>query len=302
MADSTTYEPRLVDTHIPDGSTSSLRVFPPFLNDATPASSADAEKPLIVIWPGFGMGARYYDPIARELAERGYPVATAELRGQGSSTAVASKDKSWGYHHLASEDYPASIRAAKKGLGLSEQHPTVLLCHSMGGQIAALFMARPEAELLNVRGVMGVGAGTPFYKGFSGRTQLRLRYGTWLLRPSLKLRGYQADGKLDMLGYGRQAKDHIEEWHRYGQTNRLDNLAGQDMDYEERRKKITAPILLTRCINDEDCPMASAANLAVSLPAADVAVEEFSAPLGHNRWAREPQVVSDRLEEFIAAL
>ncbi|WP_392452113.1 alpha/beta fold hydrolase [Corynebacterium dentalis] len=157
---------RTKDIRMPDGSTSSVRLF-----DANSETSASPHKPLIVIWPGFGMGARYYDPIALELAARGYPTATGELRGQGSSTAVASRKKTWGYHDLASQDYPTTVRAAKKELGLAEDHPTLLLCHSMGGQIASLFLARPEAEMLNVQGMIGVGAGTPYYKSFSGDSE-----------------------------------------------------------------------------------------------------------------------------------
>ena len=38
-------------------------------------------------------------------------------------------DNQWGYHNLASEDYPRAIEAAKKELGLPRDYPTVMLTH-----------------------------------------------------------------------------------------------------------------------------------------------------------------------------
>lgn len=277
-----------------DGSTSAVRMFDD--PNRRPA------EPLIVIWPGWGMGARYYDPIARELASRGYPVATGEFHGQGSSTARASREHSFGYHQMASNDYPETVRAAKKFFDLPESHPTVFLCHSMGGQVASLFAARPEAEALGLVGIFGVGAGSPYWPAFNGVTKNRLHYGTWLMWLTVKLLGYQPEGKLDLAGYGRQPRDHFQEWHRFSRTNRLYDLKDQDMDYEAAKKQVTLPILLTRFSNDEDCTIKSAENLAEHMPAADLEVREFPETLGHNRWAREPQIVSDQLEAFIRSL
>lgn len=296
---------------MPDASTSGVRLFDAATSSPSSSSAeatGDRQLPLVVIWPGFGMGARYYDPIAWELADRGFPVATGELRGQGSSTAKASRFSRWGYHQLASQDYPRTIHGVKRHLDLPDDYPTVLLCHSMGGQIASLFIARPEAAELNVIGVLGVGAGSPYWGGFGSPEKYRLRFGTYLVRATVALWGYQPEGVLDLAGYGRQAGPHLSEWFRYAHTNRLNKLAGQDMDYEAAKRTVTTPVLLTRFGNDVDCPMASAQNLAADLPHAAApgsdgpAVEELPGELGHNRWAREPDVVADRLEEFVAQL
>lgn len=291
--------PELVPVRMADASTSSVRVFQGASLGGDATSGTPVTAPLVVIWPGFGMGARYYDPIAWELVDRGYPVATGELRGQGTSTARASRFKRWGYHDLASGDYPRTIAAAKEAHGLAADHPVVLLCHSMGGQIASLFVARPEAAELNVVGVMGVGAGSPYWAGFNSPERWRLRYGTYLVRVTVALLGYQPAGVLDFAGYGCQAGPHLREWFRYAHTNRLMRLRGADMDYEAARRKVEVPVLLTRFVNDGDCPLGSAANLAADLPAASPQVEELPEKLGHNRWAREPVVAADRLEQFM---
>lgn len=286
---------RTHDVRIPDGSTSTIRLF-----DVNSSQSGSEPKPLVVIWPGFGMGARYYDPIAAELAECGHPAAIGELRGQGSSDAVASKKKTWGYHHLASQDYPTTIRAAKKELGLAEDYPVLLLCHSMGGQIASLFLARPEAEMLNVRGMMGVGAGSPYHKAFYGDAGKRLYFGGPVMGVMSQVLGYWPEGKLDIAGYGRQARAHTWEWFRFGRTNALPKLRDQDRDYMSALREVTVPVLLTRFNNDDDCPVKSAENLLELMPSAAGTVEELAGDLGHNRWARQPQIVADRLEQFSA--
>ncbi|WP_238596709.1 alpha/beta fold hydrolase [Corynebacterium heidelbergense] len=297
--------PQLVPVPMPDGSRSPIRLW-----DATttaPAEPAPGEpaappsRPLVMIWPGWGMGARYYDPIATELAGRGFPVAIGELRGQGGSTAVPSRTHRWGYHHMASEDYPLSIRAAKRELGLPVDHPTILLCHSMGGQIGFLFLSRPEAAELGVIGLMGVGSGTPCYRGFTGRARWRLFIGSYLMRAVAMSVGYQPNGPLDVAGYGRQSGDHVIEWTHYVHNNDLSDLRHSDRDYVAAQREVLIPVLLTRCSNDDDCPLESARNLAQALPNAPVEVEEIAEPLGHNRWAREPDVVATRCAQFAEA-
>lgn len=268
-------------------------------------SGHDGKRPLVILWPGFGVGARYYEPIAKELATRGWIVAIGELHGQGESTAAASRTQDWGYHDLASSDFPRTIRAVKRRLELGEKYPTIMLTHSMGGQMAAVFLARPEAKELNVLGYMGVGTGTPYYRGFTGRTRIELKLGSLLMSAIVLARGYQPEGLLDIANYGRQARNHILEWTKLAQRNSFKNLHGQDMDYVAAMAETQTNVLLTRFSNDDDCPLDSAKNLALLFPQGCVAVEEYPAEveqLGHNRWARQPQVVADRFERWAATV
>jgi predicted alpha/beta hydrolase len=276
-----------VDVVMPGGSTSPVLLFP------------GGDRPLVMLWPGLGMGARYYRPIAEALAASGFPVAVGELRGQGASTAVAGKDQQWGYHDLASQDYPRSIRGAKRALGLAEDHPTVLLTHSMGGQIGALFLARPEAGELNVRGMMGVGSGSPYFRTFPNPERNRLRVGGYVMQGVSRVLGYWPDGKLDVTNYGRQSDVHLGEWARFGRSNALSGLRGADMDYMAAMADVGCPVLLTRFSNDTYCTVESCRALAELVPAE---VEEFPGTLGHNSWARQPDVVVDRFEAFVASV
>ncbi|WP_342318753.1 alpha/beta fold hydrolase [Corynebacterium mayonis] len=274
---------------LPDGSQSTVLVFRALVD-------APSTKPLVVIWPGFGMGARYFKPIASWLSEQGFPAVIGELRGQGSSTAVASRAQQWGYHSMATEDYPLTISAAKKALGLEPSHPVVFLAHSMGGQIGILYLTTADVEANNVRGMMGVGAGSPYWRGFDGAQRLKIRTGVTFMGAFSRVFGYWPGGRFDIAGYGRQSGWHLGEWARFSRTNSLDHVRGDD--YATRLQAVSTPILLTRFNNDEDCPIASAQNLAQHVPAAHPVVEELKGDLGHNRWAREPEITGRRLIAF----
>lgn len=281
-------------SYLPDHSVSTVYCFAP----EAPADGA----PLVMMWPGFGMGARYYRPLARELAERGYNVAIGELRGQGTNSTTAMPDNQWGYHNLASEDYPRAIEAAKKELGLPRDYPTVMLTHSMGGQVGSMFLARPEAKELNLQGLMGVGTGSPYHRGFTGRAYVRALLGGQLMGQVAKLRGFWPGGALDIAGYGRQSGRHVYEWSLFNRTNSIANLAGQDINYAEEIKNVRVPVLLTRFTNDTECTLASCEYLLSHLEKAPRKAEELSGNLGHNRWAREPQIIADRFERFVSGL
>lgn len=287
---------------MPDGSASTVLLAP-----AAPAvSGADGAdgtvRPLVMIWPGFGMGAHYYRPMAAELARRGFPVAVGELRGQGSSTAVASLTHRWGYHDLASRDYPRTIRAVKSRLDLAADHPTVLLTHSMGGQIGSLLLARPEAADLGIVGLLGVGTGSPFYRTFPNPERRRLQVGGIMMRGVSAVLGFWPGGPLDIAHYGRQSGVHLREWAKFGRTNSLAKLKGQDIDYMAALQEVRVPVLLTRYTNDDFCTVASCRALGNLMPRSYARVEELPGDLGHNRWAREPVGVADRLEEFLAQI
>ncbi|WP_269768563.1 alpha/beta fold hydrolase [Corynebacterium glaucum] len=265
--------------------------------DTYPASSQHGDRPLVVIFPGMGMGARYYRPIAGALADAGFPTAIGELRGQGESPAVASRSNQWGYHHVAAEDYPATIRQAKQELTLDDDTPVILLTHSMGGQVGTLFMARPEAKECNVVGMLGVGAGNPWHKAFPLRDKLKYGLGIQFIWLVAQVLGYWPGDKISVGGsWGRHPRTYINEWARMNRTGKRGKLAGADMDYIKAMKRIDVPVVLTRFTNDRDCTVASAQSLADQVSGATV--EELDGGLGHNRWAREPRAVVKRMLEF----
>lgn len=277
---------------LPDKSVTPLLVFTP---EETP-------KGVVVLWPGLGMGARYFTPMARELASRGYGVVLSELRGQGGQTSKATRRNQWGYHDLASQDYPLVTAAArghfaekypvKEG---ADRLPLYFMCHSMGGQIGMMYLSRPEAD---VDAAIFIGSGIPHYINFSGKQRARLRYGSPVMQVFSTALGYWPGGRFDLAGYGRQSGRHIREWARYSAGGRLKPFR-TDLNYDRAQLQITTPVLALTCGGDYDCPPESAKDLAARLPKA-ARYGYVPEGLGHNRWAREPKIVADRFDEFLA--
>lgn len=280
-----------IDVVMPDKSITPLLVFSP---EETP-------RGVVVLWPGLGMGARYFTPMARELVSRGYGVVLSELRGQGGQTSRATRSNQWGYHDLASQDYPRVTAAArahfeeKYPVGEGEDRvPLYFMCHSMGGQIGMMYLSRPEAD---VDAAIFIGSGIPHYVNFTGKQRWRLRYGSLVMRALSTALGYWPDGRFDVAGYGRQSGRHIREWVRYSAVGRL-KASHADQNYDREQLQITTPILVLTCGGDYDCPPESARDLAARLPKA-ARYGYVPERLGHNRWAREPKAVADRFEDFL---
>lgn len=115
-------DPHRIELRHPDGSTSPLLI--------VRAAERDERRPAVLVLPGIAVGARYYLPLARALADEGVDVAITELRGQGESThRIGRGGGAAGYHESAAEDVPLALDAMERELG---PRPVVLLGHSMG--------------------------------------------------------------------------------------------------------------------------------------------------------------------------
>lgn len=284
----TRHEPEVVERTLFDGSVTPMQLYRP----------KAAPKAIVVFFPGFGMGARYYWPMAQELCDRGYGVLVSELHGQGEQTAKPTRRNQWGYNELASNDFPEAVATARAEFETSgERLPVYLMCHSMGGQIGSLYLARPEAD---VDGMITVGSGTPHHIRFTGDERRRLRLGGPVMWTVSRLLGYWPADPWDLAGYGRQSGRHVREWAMFARNGRLRPTTA-DMDYGCEMPKVTTPVLMLTCDGDRDCTPESAMDLASRLPKA-ARFEFLDHRLGHNRWAREPEAVADRFERWLDEL
>lgn len=306
-----TVDPERVTLEHPDGSTSPLllvradpnstdpvRADPERADDSaggTPGSargaSSDAPPLAILVLPGVAVGARYYVPIARELAAAGVDVALTELRGQGESThAPGHGSAPSGYHESAAEDVPLALDAMERELG---PRRVVLLGHSMGAQIGLYHLARHDRRVV---GLVGVAAQSPYHRGFSGRTARSLRIGSVLL-PLIGLVRGSVPAKA-FGGGGDQPAARIRDWAGLARSGRM-QPGRADLDYPRALAEVDVPVLLVAIAGDTEAPEAAARELLRLVPGARATVELEPTELGHNRWARTPGPVTPRILDWL---
>ena len=163
--------------HSEDGAKSEAALF-------APVRGEPARRAIVVCTPAMGVPARFYEPLAQALAERGLAAVTAELRGIGSSSVRVRRGVDFGYHELALRDFPPWWPRPRR---LIPRHLLFVLGHSLGGQVSAL-CASAHAE--KVRGLILVAAGSPFFRNWGFPSNLRVLAGTQLMRGISSILGY----------------------------------------------------------------------------------------------------------------
>ncbi|MCD2261425.1 alpha/beta fold hydrolase [Dietzia aurantiaca] len=278
-----TEDPRRVELSHSDGSTSPLLL--------VPAARRDENRPAVLVLPGIAVGARYYLPLARALADAGVDVAITELRGQGESThRIGRSGGAAGYHESAGEDVPLAVEAMQRELG---PRPVVLLGHSMGAQIGVYHLARRDPRVV---GLIAVAAQSPFHRGYPREFGRKLRLGSIVMPIVGRLAGH-VPGQF-FGATGRVPADRVRDWARLAATGVM-QPARADLDYVDGLARVTVPALAVVIADDPLAPESAARNLLAMLPAARTTLESEPQPLGHNTWARRPDEIVARVLAWI---
>ncbi|MBF6297874.1 alpha/beta fold hydrolase [Nocardia amamiensis] len=279
-----------VPIQMPDGTTVPVRLIPAegtHRHQVTP----DAPRPVVVIVPGLGVPAGYYELFASGLAARGFDVAIGELRGNGDSRPKPSSTSTFGYHELVSVDFPAIFEVVRDQFPDSTPY---LLGHSMGGQLGVMYAARIRGRL---GGVILVASGTPYYRGYRGLSGPGMLVGTAAISLTANLAGFWPGDRVSM-GFGRQSKVLISDWARLARTGRFVPV-GADIDYEKRIARLKLPVLSITMTGDELTPPSSAEHLLDKLPNAEVTRWRQPEALGHNGWIRQYTSTVDQIEKWL---
>ena len=109
-----------------------------------------------------GVKAAYYEPLAKQLNDRGMTAITADLRGLGLSSVRPSKKIDFGYLDMI-EDMKTITDSIKQQF---PKQKIIALGHSLGGQIEALTQAK-YPDLFD--GLILVAANSVYYKGWTGK-------------------------------------------------------------------------------------------------------------------------------------
>ncbi|WP_072807482.1 alpha/beta hydrolase family protein [Rhodococcoides yunnanense] len=273
-----------VPIQMPDGSSVPVMLFE---SDIPPRW----DSAVIVVFPGLGIPAGYYQLFARALTARGFHVAVADLRGQGDSRPKPSSASTYGYHELVSVDFPAVFEVVRERF---ENATPYALGHSMGGQLASLYASRIRGRL---GGLILVASGSPYHRGFGVARGTSLFVGAAAMSLTSSIAGFWPGDRIDIGGFGRQSKVLIEDWSRFARTGKIEP-SGADIDYEERIGRLKLPILALTFEGDDMAPKASMANLLEKFPRADITSDHLLEPRGHIEWIRQPETVAERVERW----
>lgn len=279
----------------PAPSPAGARETPPPTLAARVTTPAGPPRAVIVIWPALGVDASYYDPFRERLAALGVAAVAVDLRGQGASGPRPGRGTRYGYHELASRDWPAVLDAVRERFGPGV--PLYPLGHSIGGQVSVLYLAH---EPKSVDGLLLVAAGSVDFRGFRGAARYRVLASTQLVALISALCGFWPGHRL---GFGgRQPARLMRDWARICRTGRL-APAGAGFDYEAHLGEVTLPVLAVSVAGDHLAPAGAVDRLCANLPAADVERWHYRPDGGdrvdHVRWARRGAAIAERISSWL---
>ena len=96
-----------------------------------------------LILPALGTPARVYQRLARALQAQGLHALSIDFRGQGDSSVRAAREHDWGYLDLVDGETARLVAYARSQLPDAPLH---LVCHSLGGHAALMYLARHPAH------------------------------------------------------------------------------------------------------------------------------------------------------------
>ncbi len=268
-----------------DGAQSRITVF----HDGVGAS------PVIVCMPAMGTPAKYYEPLAMNLFEKGFNVITADLRGNGKSSVRASRSTDFGFHEMISHDWPVIVEMARERF---PNRPVFLLGHSLGGQLSSLYAGKNAGQ---IDGLILVAACAVYYKGWSFPRNIGVLLGTRFARLLSAIWGH-LPGK--QIGFGgREARTVIRDWAHNALTGRYE-LANSSHDFEASLKEVDIPILMISMKGDQLSPRKAVKFLGDKMSRADILYvhmthgEMEKKGLNHFKWVRHSQPIAATIKEW----
>lgn len=281
-----------------DGTRTPLRVF---------VADSSASNPLVVLFPGLGTPASYFDLFATRCSAAGVSVACADLRGQGASRPRPSRASVFGQQEMVVDDVPSAIAVARRHV---PDGPLYLAGHSMGGHITSLYAARQAHRAAEggrrlgtddshrLSGLILIASGVPFHKPYRGGSGLRASLGPLAMYRISHAVGFWPGTVVE--GYGRQSRVLIRDWTYLNRHGRF-SPRGADIDYEAAFGEIDIPVLAVTIGADSDAPPPVMGAFTAKFTRGAVDHRHIGAPLGHNRWARDavaPRLVVEWLSEL----
>lgn len=278
--------PRQVNVFAGDGAAMAITAY----------ACSDATAPVVVCMPAMGVEATFYQPLAEALVNNRLHVVTADLRGHGLHSVRAGRGKSFGYHEMLSWDWPAILDTVEE---MFPGSPRILLGHSLGGQLNALFTG---IEPQRVSGLVLTASCTVYHGGWRGLTRLGIIAGTQGSALISKALGFFPG---DRIGFaGRESAGVMRDWARNARTGayRVDR---SPHDFEAALAGIRHPVFAISFADDTFAPPEAVNNLLRKMPAADVrhwhcTAEEIGAGKAtHFNWVYHSEPIARQISDWV---
>jgi len=265
-----------------DGFRNYLNVFQPFFT---------RNAQVIIIMPALGVKAKFYEPLAYALKEKGFIVVTADLRGTGNSS-INPKKRNFGYHEMLIYDWPIIIEKVNKHF---PNNKIYLLGHSLGGQLNMLYSSQ-YSQLIS--GLILVASCSVHYKGWNFPLNIGVLLATQTARLLVKILGYFPGKKIGFAG--TEAKNLILDWAYNARTGKY-KLLNSKTDFENSFPNIKLPVLAISFEHDKLAPLNAVKLLTAKMQNASVKYFHYKQDdLDHFNWVKKNNIVVRWIQEWIS--
>ncbi|MCG8641055.1 MAG: alpha/beta fold hydrolase [Desulfobacterales bacterium] len=244
-------------------------------------------SPVIICFPAMGVNADYYSGFARGLAGQDITVATADLRGIGTSSLRASKGTNFGYFEMVHYDWPAVVGQVEE---MFPQQKIFLLDHSMGGQLTSLYLSLQKKG--RIAGLILITTNSVYYRGYGFPDCVKVLAGINLAFLISRVMGYLPGHRFGFGGL--EAKNVIRDWARQGRTGKYEIL-GSKLDYDALLGAIELPVISISIEGDFFAPASAVRHLAGKMKNAEVTLVHLKPEAlnlkrkYHFSWAKRPE-------------
>jgi predicted alpha/beta hydrolase len=244
-----------------------------------------------------GVVASFYDRLADALAPHQIQAYATEWRGHGTSSMRASAKHNWGYREVLTQDLPAALECVQQA---HPGVPTVVLGHSLGGQLGSIFAANYQHK---IHALVTVASCSIDHRGWRGAEYVGVSVFTRASDAIARVVRYYPG---DKLGFGgREARGVVRDWAHQASTGEY-RAQGLAQDLEQTLRAMRRPVLMVSCEGDWYAPICAVERLRAKMPNALVERWHYHRCLSvkrslkeHFAWAKEPSIVSAQIAQWL---
>lgn len=272
-----------IPTVAPDGVTS--------LITAADDGSLTETTPVVLLKPAMGVRATFYQPLFDPFSNAGLRLATADLRGHGTSSIRPGWRSDFGYRHMVELDWTCEIDALARRW---PEAPLVLLGHSLGGQLNLLYAA---ANPYAVAAVVTCASCSVYWRSYPRGLAVLIM--TQLAALLGKVLGHYPGHRLGFAG--KEARGVVADWAHQARTGRY-RARGSSTNYESLLAQSPVPSLIVSLDQDDYAPPSAADHLAGKLPQDRCTRLHLNHPISkpaHFRWVNHAPPIVRAIHDWL---